>query len=201
MTKEQEKMFVQQGDVVLVQGVVDKAHKSGDLLVWFKAESGVNSHAWIGKEYVGKSWAVAPEKPKYDPCRPFRVGDIVTPIERDGREVPDGTPEGEECTVVESEKDGIVCIRYDAGSEHYLHEIPYFHLELVTPVEERNRGGAGPYYVKETASVYEVFNRNENNSSVAIFFKSQYSIEKAKERAEEECDRLNAEHRKEQDNV
>lgn len=49
MTKEQEKMFVQQGDVVLVQGVVDKAHKSGDLLVWFKTESGVNSHAWIGK--------------------------------------------------------------------------------------------------------------------------------------------------------
>lgn len=107
--------------------------------------------------------------------------------------MPDGAPVGEKCTVVESEKNGIVCILCDAGSEHYLHEIPYFYLELVTPVEERS-----PYYVKETASVYEVFNRNENNSTVAIFFKSQYSIEKAKERAEAERDRLNAEYRKEE---
>ena len=131
-------------------------------------------------------------KSLYDPCRLFKTGDIVTPIERDGREVPDGAPVCEKCTVVESEKNGIVCIRYDAGSEHYIHEIPYFLLELVTPVEELE-----PYFVKETASVYEVFNRNENNSSVAIFFKSQYSIEKAKERAEAECKRLNTEYGKE----
>lgn len=198
MTKEQEKMFVQQGDVVLVQGVVDKAHKSGDLLVRFKTESGVNSYAWIGKEYVGKTWAVAPEKPTYDPCRIFKKGDKVEYSPRDGRDCLEAPWIYDEAEVIEDEdKTGSVVVRftfnYGAPS---IHKVPWYYLQLVTPVEELE-----PYYVGETASVYEVFNRNENNSSVAIFFKSQYSIEKAKERAAAECARLNAEHRKEQNNV
>ena len=191
MTKEQEKIFVQQGDVVLVQCVVDKAHKSGDLLVRFKTESGVNSHAWIGKEYVGKTWAVAPEKPKYDPCRLFKKGDIVEPVERDGREVPDGAPVGEKCTVVESEKNGIVCIRYDAGSEHYIHEIPYFHLELVTPVEERS-----PYYVGTWENMLAVYKKTQTEDIIISMFSQSHPH--AKEAAEAECARLNAEYRKEE---
>lgn len=135
-----------------------------------------------------------PTPPKYDPCRLFKKGDIVEPVERDGREVPDGAPVGEKCTVVESEKNGIVCIRYDAGSEHYIHEIPYFHLELVTPVEELE-----PYRV-ETGG-YKRWSVKKGD-----LFHSQYpfgehcvfNMNEAKAAAEAERDRLNAEYRKEQ---
>lgn len=133
------------------------------------------------------------DKPKYDPCRPFRVGDIVTPIERDGREVPDGAPVGEKCTVVESEKNGIVCIRYDAGSEHYIHEIPYFHLELVTPVEELKS-----FYLESDELFFFIyFGTKRNYELVARLDKKYYTLTEAYA----EHDRLNAEYRKEQNNV
>ena len=123
---------------------------------------------------------------KYDPCRLFRKGDIVTPIERDGREVPDEAPVGEKCTVVESEKNGIVCIRYDAGSEHYIHEIPFYHLELVTPVEELE-----PYRVDHNQYGWHV---EKDGEILATYNDSRHPH--AKEAAEDERDRLNAEHRK-----
>lgn len=129
---------------------------------------------------------LTPSAPKYDPCRPFKKDDIVTPIERDGREVPDGAPVGEKCTVVEPEKNGIVCIRYDAGSEHYIHEIPYFRLELITPVEEIE-----PYSMGETSDYFSV---DKDDEELCLYWKDKHP--NPKEAAEAECDRLNAEHRK-----
>jgi hypothetical protein len=151
----------------------------------------------VQKFYKWMLYAFSPiPTPKYDPCRKLKVGDVVRVLKINGNlpkckwagNIP---KEGVTGIVRELRKEdhfvwidckGIVCYCIDPA-----------YLELVTPVEELE-----PYYVKETASVYEVFNRNENNSSVAIFFKSQYSIEKAKERAESERDRLNEEYRKEQ---
>lgn len=141
------------------------------------------------------SFTPVPAAPKYDPCRLFKKGDEVEYHPKDGRARPNLLV-GRKYKVAADEQpcdSGIVQVEVEFdGLRHLNTFMAYNNLELVTPVEERS-----PYYVKETASVYEVFNRNENNSSVAIFFKSQYSIEKAKERAEAERDRLNAEYRKE----
>lgn len=129
------------------------------------------------------------EQPKYDPCRLFKKGDVVKIRSVFGRKIYIDDVLYE---VVWDESCNKISIKKLTSDETLVGMSSVF-FELVTPVEERS-----PYYVKETASVYEVFNRNENNSSVAIFFKSQYSIEKAKECAEAERDRLNAEYRKEQ---
>lgn len=143
----------------------------------------------VSFEHIVIPSPVKENKPKYDPCRPFKKGDIVEPVACNGR-APlylrkyIGTKQVVEC---DEDINGIVGIVGDVEA------VSAAFLKLVTPVEELE-----PYCVKETTSVYEVFNRNENNSSVAIFFKSQYSIGKAKERAEAERDRRNAEYRKEE---
>lgn len=139
-----------------------------------------------------------PPAPKYDPCRKLKVGDVVRVLKINGN-----LPKCQWAGNIP--KEGVTgIVRKLRKDDHFVwidckeifgYCIEPAYLELVTPVEELE-----PYYVKETASVYEVFNRNENNSSVAIFFKSQYSIEKAKERAEAERDRLNAEYRKDANN-
>lgn len=197
MTKEQEKMFVQQGDVVLVQGVVDKAHKSGDLLVRFEQMSGKYSFAWIGEVHVGKAFAVS-APPKYDPCRLFQKGDRVRLRKWSGREpVIYGMnlfQLGEVLTVVEAEnpkEEGLILVS-NAESKQSIHAC---YLELVTPVEERE-----PYVVRHNAahaawSIYGPYNL----SAVNYFYGERYPYTEAtaKAAAEAECDRLNAEYRKE----
>lgn len=190
MTKEQEKMFVQQGDVVLVQGVVDKAYKSGDLLVRFKTESGVNSHAWIGKEYVGHTWAVAPEKPKYDPCRRFKKGDNVEYSPRNGRDLLEAPWIYDAAVVIEDEdRNGTVVVRFTFNyGEPSVHKVPWYYLQLVTPVEEME-----PYSVETFQYGYTV-----NKGELILATYNDETHPHAKEAAEAECARLNAEHRKEQ---
>ena len=164
-------------------------------------ESGKGNNVQKFYKWMLYAFSPAPTKPKYDPCRPFRVGDIVTPIERDGREVPDGAPVGEKCTVVESEKNGIVCIRYDAGSEHYIHEIPYFHLELVTPVEELEQLYINPIFDCDNGNPigYEIAHADGLTEAIVYGGKGCFrTLAEAKEAAEDERDRLNAEYRKEQ---
>ena len=193
MTKQQE-IQLKKGDEIFVKAVFDCLDTDGDAYVRFfwtncRGERIFGNIAVTFDSVFLRSDLQQPaEKPKYDPCRLFREGDIVTPVERDGREVPDGAPVGEKCTVVESEKNGIVCIRYDAGSEHYLHDIPYFYLELVTPVEELE-----PYFLFEDTYSWQV---KRENKLCCRFGKSTHPH--AKEAAEAERDRLNAEHIKEQ---
>lgn len=200
MNAEQLKQL-KKGDEVFVKAVFDCLATDGDAYVLFfwtncRGERITGNVAVTIDSVLLRSDLQQPaEKPKYDSCRKFRKGDSVRPVVRYGRYPDDGALANVTYVVVDDEKDGRVSIARHDGKSGYAHTVTALYLELVTPVEELE-----PYYVKETASVYEVFNRNENNSSVAIFFKSQYSIEKAKERAEDECARLNAEHRKEQNN-
>ena len=152
--------------------------------------AGNDRHTLSFYDWMLYSFLPVPPAPKYEPCRRFREGDIVTPIERYGREVPDGAPVGEKCTVVASEENGVVCIRYDAGSEHYIHEIPFYNLELVTPVEESE-----PYFVAYDDKFYHVHKKGED-AALAVYNEARHPHAKAA--AEAECARLNAEHRKEQ---
>lgn len=189
MNKEELKQL-KPGDEILIRARYEKTLNDGDVRFSCPVKTLRDKTMQVVGFSLPSHVILPPPAPKYDPCRLFKTGDIVTPIERDGREVPDGAPVGEKCTVVESEKNGIVCIQYDAGSEHYLHEIPYFHLELVTPEEELE-----PYKVKKYGAFYAVEKRDNHKDRPATYDVDFHPH--AKEAAEAERDRLNAAYRKE----
>jgi len=127
--------------------------------------------------------------PKHDPCRPFKKGDKVRYEPKLGRYEPHIT-NGSICTVLSDERNGRVQIEYCDDESVYSATIPFFFLELVTPVEELE-----PYELVETTDYWSVEKENEE---LCLFWKKHHP--NAKEAAEAECDRLNAEWRKEHEN-
>lgn len=139
--------------------------------------------------------------PKYDPRRLFRKGDAVRPVERYGRKPDDGAPENVICEVVEDErKNGTVPIRYRGKNGISVRfTVTALYLELVTPVEELE-----PYYVEQqgekTGGFCFTVRKRTGYCESTFYFGAARSRDKqqAKAAAEAECDRLNAEYRKEQ---
>lgn len=128
--------------------------------------------------------------PKYDPCRKFREGDIVEPCSVKGRwQSPAWAGRsGIRFTVVEDEiEEGIISVKDPDACTYSYTDAVYF--QLVTPVEELE-----PYSVHEYDSVYEV---QRGTLTFSVFYKTKYGANAAKEAAEAECARLNAEYRKE----
>ena len=132
--------------------------------------------------------------PKYDPCRKFRKGDIVRPCGCNGR-APWGSTASSVRTLItswtlnvrEDEARGLVRCKNDGG---IIFDISPFFLELVTPVEELE-----PYFVehREHSNNYKI---RKGGQEFVIFWDTHPN---AKEAAEAECARLNAEWRKEQE--
>lgn len=128
--------------------------------------------------------------PKYDPCRKFREGDIVTPCsvkgrwlgadwkDRSGIRFTVTTDEDEDCTMWVKDPDSIQqdCV-----------DVVYF--QLVVPVEELE-----PYSVVDAHTHWDV--ANKDMKTVSTYSKGYHPHAKAA--AEAECQRLNEEHRKEQ---
>lgn len=147
-------------------------------------------------------------KPKYDPCRRLRKGDIVTVRVRDGR-IPWGTlvngsrihlNSGRRYIVLRDENRNDVCLEPITGITEIAHTnitVDACYLELVTPVEEL-----------EPFNIY----KSDDNEYVILFedtrvstfpFKGDgypyyYTQEQAKAAAEDACAQLNAEWRKKQ---
>lgn len=132
-----------------------------------------------------------PSPPKYDPCRKFRRKDKVR-VKREvhGRPVYIGEDAWEpldpnEIWEVEEEKEtGWVHLKNGCLSADVWHGM----LELITPVEELE-----PYTVVESYGRTDVM---KGDYTIATYTDSHPH---AKEAAEAECDRLNAEYRKEQE--
>ena len=65
------------GDPIVIHTTVDKIDADGDL--WFHCPQ-LNDNNW--REYINTKFVSLPDetmkKPKYDPCRKFKEGDIVT---------------------------------------------------------------------------------------------------------------------------
>lgn len=134
--------------------------------------------------------------PKYDPCRLFKKGDKVRVVERLGRKFWEDNPETI-YTVVADEylhDDRRVlhrgCVGLNDGKPETCSSwnVPFFHVELVTPVEELE-----PYRVDHNQYGWHV---EKDGEIVATYNDDRHPH--AKEAAEAECARLNAEHRKEQ---
>lgn len=131
------------------------------------------------------------EKPKYDPCRRLKCGDIVELVEWNGRfPIPKSYFKDIDIKtfrVVAEECRGIVTIDL-CGEAHHL---PICFLKLITPVEELE-----PYCVRKYSSFYAVEKRNNHKDRPATYDVDNHPH--AKEAAEAERDRLNDEWRKEQ---
>lgn len=135
---------------------------------------------------------------KYDPRRLFRKGDIVE-FDTHGRDIAAsmkkaGVELGKRYTVTRDENtksNG----RYDIGYVSFIgddrieHNSMFFWLKLITPVEEQDM-----YFVehRKHSNAYKIRKRGQE---FAIFWDSHPNAQAA---AEAECDRLNAEWRKEQ---
>ncbi len=118
--------------------------------------------------------------PKYDPCRKFRKGDMVRVVEWNGRDI---ARVGEIGHVVSDEHNCRVEIAIDGWKKEVYY--PACHLKLIIPVEEGE-----PYFIEETSNGYRLMKRN--GELLANYWENHPY---AKEAAEAECARLNAEYR------
>ena len=130
--------------------------------------------------------------PKYDPCRKFRKGDKVRVVKEINGRIPPlcGDIEaGNVYTVSDNEDGGDVMLEVNGKYDC----IDWYYLELVTPVEERVSFRVGDFPVDGEWSVWkDSLGKTEIISSYKIA-----THPNAKEAAEAECARLNAEWRKE----
>lgn len=135
-----------------------------------------------------------PVAPKYDPCRLFKKGDRVKSRIVYGRKPVCGIDgvaakiNSVELIVESNEgkrENGTVDIKFPCGT---IGQIDPVYLELVTPVEELE-----PYSVGESTDYFSV---DKDDEKLSLYWKDKHPH--AKEAAEAECARLNAEHRKKQ---
>lgn len=183
------------GDPIVINGTVNKINEDGHIL----ATCG-GSSVWLDnpdKLSLPSEHGTSVPTPKYDPCRRLKCGDIVELVEWNGRfPIPKSYFKEigiKKFRVVAEECRGIVTIDI-LGTPHPL---PICFIKLNTPVEEIE-----PYIVYENLHVCAVMHRDEKDGKfIAVFFISHYGKTIARERAEAERDRLNAEWRKEHGNV
>lgn len=140
---------------------------------------------------------------KHNPCRKLKKGDKARVVERYGRtpvRFPDGKIKvGDIVTIAEDEGYNLFMYVVFKGSEKIA--IPWFFLELVTPVEELE-----PYSVEESCGGANLpcfmLKRGEKHLSYYLYKAGYanhfYTREEAKAAAVAERDRLNAEYGKEQ---
>lgn len=124
--------------------------------------------------------------PKYDPNRLFREGDKVKVVKNKGRIGSSTLPVGTRATVVKDE-DECDWVFLKADDCDKLDTIDPAYLKLVTPVEE-----VKPYSVGESTDYFSV---DKDDEELSLYWKDKHP--NAKAAAEAECDRLNAEWRKE----
>ena len=140
------------------------------------------------------------EQPTYNPCRRFKKGDRVRVVNYKGRSFCMGIEAGTLATVAYNEKESTnVDIEISEERCHAVVAINPAYLELVTPVEELE-----PYTVDECGFATTLYVRKNDKVYLSIPYKEGASLfqtrEEALAAAEAECDRLNAEYRKEQNN-
>lgn len=144
--------------------------------------------------------SIPPDKPKYDPCRRFRKGDLVTPKKVNGRS--SRGVNGEIYRVYQDELESGCEIKLVMdGCIGYV-PVDAAYLELVTPVEKM-----WPYKVEKKLGRYIVYYQDPDEDGMtgrvyekaAFYFghPKQYTEDEALAAAETELERLNDEWRKE----
>lgn len=193
LTKEQIKNL-KRGTPIVIRTTFNRVDEDGD--IWFRAPTyiGGSMEDCIHPSFVSLPSEHGTSVPTT--ARPFKKGDKVRVVERDGRSpiLCGAVVLGGTYTVHEDEDNGdvILDIGYGAlGGE----PIAWSFLELVTPVEELESFGVRYSTDRDCA---EVYHRRYKNTVAAFYCKCGITREQAEEHAEAECKRLNEEYRKEQ---
>lgn len=197
------------GDPLIIHGTFNRIYEDGDICVTVKATAAFCDEVLPDSMYVHPSCvSMPPEKPiemfhitkipevylKYDPCRLFKAGDVVEYRPKDGRANPNFLV-GRHYKVSADEPcdSGIVQVEFD-GLRHLNTFVAYNNLQLVTPVEDIKQF----YLESDNHSVFYIFfGTKQNYELVSRLDKKYYSLTDAIA----ECDRLNAEYRKERENA
>lgn len=126
--------------------------------------------------------------PKYDPCRPFKAGDIVEPCQVKGRWLSEGwkNRKGIRYKVTSDEDDDCVMWVQDPDSL-YPKCVAAVFFQLVTPVEELK-----PYFISEGAGIIEIWNGKGEVEKTWYYDAVKAGVE-ALAAAEAECAMLNGE--------
>ena len=210
---------LKEGDPVIIHGTFIKESIDGDIVCRVKKWVGgiddfgtvADSSVYARPRYV----SLPTEKPKYDPARLFKKGDIVRLKDWNGRcpamysgtnswfDHPPRCRNGN-LEVREDEKSSKVEIGIIGVNYAYAYVAPCY-LELITPIEELK-----PYSVEERTEfsgdvqygiIHIYYNYDGGRDKVRTFYENgPESWNATKAAAEAECDRLNAEWRKEHNN-
>lgn len=196
--KHEEAIKLKPGTPILIKSKIVSVDVTGDIVYETRAHDQEYEvmHARTDCRYVDIQ---TPEQ-KLDTCRLFKRGDIVRYVERDGRSYVDAPPVGMTCRVIVGEDSaGIVTVefKFSENEEPAVHDVPFYHLELITPA-----GEMGPYKVWDTTFS---FNVGVKDTKAVFYYGADmstcpYNKEQAKAAAEAECKRLNEEYRKDQNN-
>lgn len=173
--------------------LIDMSYDNGELSLRWEMPQMQNKHYCpdMVVDYISIC-----EKPKHDPYRLFKKGDVVEPKQVKGRVYSKDSKYliGKKCIVFRDEEEpGYVVISY-AGKNYSINAA---YLELITPVEELE-----PYSVVRPENYQCVRIMKEKRIHSSIPFDEEECVyrtpEEAKAAAEAECARLNEEYRKEQ---
>lgn len=205
LTQEQIKNL-KPGDPLIIHGTFLEVLKDGDICI--KSSMTLRDRVVNDDRKCAHPSVVSIVKPKHDPCRLFKAGDEVEYRPKDGRANPNLlVGRRYKVSVDEPCDSGIVQVECD-GLRHIDTFVAYNNLELVTPVEELN-----PYYIEENDIEFQVRMKYEDSDCLISVFRFKNIVEgykqyhdmlptmtQARECAEAECARLNAEYRKTQTN-
>lgn len=212
MITEEQIKNLKPGDPIFIQATFDHSDSFGD--IWFAVPSagipGRTNFISPSRVHLTTSSQLpsTDRQSKYDPMRLFKKGDKVRVVERDGRHY-DTMFDGKIWTVAKDEHSYSTLPRdvqvHDGYADNLHYTVPFYHLELVTPVEDTL-----PYYIVEKDIEFQVRMRIKNEDCLISTFRFKNSVEgykryygmlpsmkQAREAAEAECDRLNSEYRKE----
>ena len=151
------------------------------------------SHGFAHCQYFSKEEYVPVLK--YSSSRPFRKGDVATLVERNGRCPYSYLKHTKLFVRISEDSNGMVGLHKKGDNE--LIKIHYSNLDLVTPVEELEPYGIfedermGSWVITKEGLTYAYYPFRCCDSDNIVNNK-----EEARELAEAERDRLNAEHRK-----
>jgi hypothetical protein len=176
------------GDPLVIHGTFEEVLKDGDICI--KSSMRLGSLVNENDLKCAHPSVVSIDKPKHDPCRPFREGDRVQARKIHGN-LPQcryngnvGIKEGDIGTIARYNERNCYWVDFHKGMNWCIDAA---YLELITPVEELE-----PYSVGESSHTWYVY---KDDDVVVAFNKEKYP--NAKEAAEAERDRLNEEWRKE----
>lgn len=187
------------GDKINIEAIVIRKLHSEEQLITCELPTGLQFHVFQ-RDFEALSPANgiknAEPLPKYDPCRKLREGDKVR-----FRKVNKRFTYELDATLLVGSLGRVAFDERESGAvkvycfDGVLRVVDANYLELVTPVEEMK-----PYYVEQSTSknYWEIYHQSISDGITLLASYSKHHPH-AKEAAEAECDRLNAEHRKEQE--